>query len=122
MAAYTNGRGERQEGLGNLHAHGELSFAYRGHARYPNSAGTPAAVAELLASLRALPGHEFWADEVTLLDQERVDRSRLLDSARVTDSYLLALAVARGGQLATFDQRLVTDAVIHGAKTLHLIR
>ena len=93
-----------------------------GHARYPNSAGTPTAVAELLASLRALPGHEFWADEVSLLDQERVDRSRLLDSAQVTDSYLLALAVARGGQLATFDQRLVTDAVIHGAKTLHLIR
>jgi toxin-antitoxin system PIN domain toxin len=93
-----------------------------GHARYPNSAGTPAAVAELMASLRALPGHEFWPDEVSVLDQERVDRSRLLDSAQVTDSYLLALAVARGGQLATFDQRLVTDAVIHGAKALHLIR
>ena len=93
-----------------------------GHARYPNSAGTPAAVAELLASLRALPGHEFWPDDVSLLDQERVDRTRLLDSAQVTDSYLLALAVARGGQLATFDQRLVADAVIHGAKALHLIR
>jgi toxin-antitoxin system PIN domain toxin len=93
-----------------------------GHARYPNSAGTPAAVAELLASLRDLPGHEFWPDDVSLLDQERVDRSRLLDSAQVTDSYLLALAVARGGQLATFDQRLVADAVIHGAKALHLIR
>jgi toxin-antitoxin system PIN domain toxin len=93
-----------------------------GHARYPNSAGTPAAVAELLASLRALPGHEFWPDEISFLDQERVDRSRLLDSTQVTDSYLLALAVARGGQLATFDQRLVTDAVIHGTKALHLIR
>jgi hypothetical protein len=88
-----------------------------GHARYPNSAGTPTAVAELLASLRTLPGHEFWPDEVALLDQERVDRSRLLDSSQVNDSYLLA----RGGQLATFDQRLVTDAVIHGAKALHLI-
>ena len=93
-----------------------------GHARYPNSAGTPAAVAELLASLRALPGHEFWPDEVSFLDQERVDRSRLLDSTQVTDSYLLALSVARGGQLATFDQRLVTDAVIHGTTALHLIR
>ena len=93
-----------------------------GHARYPNSAGTPAAVAELLASLRDLPGHEFWPDDVSLLEQERVDRSRLLDSAQVTDSYLLALAVAHGGKLATFDQRLVADAVIHGAKALHLIR
>jgi uncharacterized protein len=93
-----------------------------GYARYPNSAGTPAAVVELLASLRALPGHEFWPEKVSFLDQERFDRSRLLDSAQVTDSYLLALAVAHGGQLATFDQRLVTDAVIHGRSALHLIR
>jgi predicted nucleic acid-binding protein len=31
-----------------------------GHARYLNSPGTPAAVIELMKSLRALPGHEFW--------------------------------------------------------------
>jgi toxin-antitoxin system PIN domain toxin len=93
-----------------------------GHARYPNSPGTPAAVAKLLTALCALPGHEFWSDDITLLDAKRVDGSRLLDSAQVTDSYLLALASAHGGQLATFDQRLVTDAVVNGAKALHLIR
>ena len=93
-----------------------------GHTRYPNSAGTPAAVAKLLTALCALPGHEFWSDDITLLDAKRVDGSRLLDSAQVTDSYLLALARAHGGQLATFDQRLVTDAVVNGAKALHLIR
>jgi len=92
-----------------------------GHARYPNSPGTPAAVAKLLTTLRALPGHEFWSDDITLLDAKRMDSSRLLDSAQVTDSYLLALASAHGGQLATFDQRLVTDAVVNGAKALHLI-
>jgi len=42
--------------------------------------------------------------------------------ARVTASYLLALALERGGKLATFDARLVTDAVINGPKALHLIR
>ena len=93
-----------------------------GHARYPNSPGTPAAVAKLLTTLCALPGREFWLDDITLLDAKRVDGSRLLDSAQVTDSYLLALARAHGGQLATFDQRLVTDAVTNGAKALHLIR
>jgi toxin-antitoxin system PIN domain toxin len=93
-----------------------------GHTRYPNSAGTPAAVAELLASLRALPGYEFWPDTISLLDAARVDSNRLLDSAQVTDSYLLALALERGGKLATFDARLVTDAVIGGPKALHLIR
>jgi uncharacterized protein len=93
-----------------------------GHARYPNSPGTPAVVAELLTALCTLPGHDFWPDDITLLDAGRVDSSRLLDSAQVTDSYLLALARANGGQLATFDQRLVADAVVNGAQALHLIR
>jgi toxin-antitoxin system PIN domain toxin len=92
-----------------------------GHARYPNSPGTPAVVAELLTALCRLPGHDFWPDDITLLDAGRVDGSRLLDSAQVTDSYLLALAKAHGGQLATFDQRLVADAVVNGAQALHLI-
>jgi uncharacterized protein len=93
-----------------------------GHPRYPNSPGSPAAVAHLLASFKALPGHAFWPDDVSLLDGQRVDAARLLDSAQVTDSYLLALARSHGGQLATFDQRLITDAVINGPQSLHLIR
>jgi len=92
-----------------------------GHARYPNSPGTPAAVAQLMAGLRALPGHAFWPDDISLLDAEKLDATRLLSSAQVTDSYLLALACAHGGQLATFDRRLVTDAVHSGARGLHLI-
>jgi uncharacterized protein len=93
-----------------------------GHLRYPNSPGSPAAVAELLFSFRALPGHAFWPDDVSLLDRQNVNTERLLDSAHITDSYLLALARAHSGQLASFDQRLVTEAVTDGARTLHLIR
>jgi uncharacterized protein len=92
-----------------------------GHPRYPNSPGTPAAVAQLMTTLRSLAGHEFWPDDISLLDVARVDASRLLSSAQVTDSYLLALACAHGGQLATFDRRLVTDAVHGGKRGLHLI-
>jgi len=92
-----------------------------GHARYPNSPGTPAAAAELVSILCSLGGHEFWPDDISLLDGQRVDSRRLLDSGQVTDSYLLALAVAHGGQLATFDRHLVADAVIDGQKSLHLI-
>ena len=91
------------------------------HSRYPNSPGTPAAVTPLLIALRGLPGHVFWPDDVTLLDPDRVDATRLLDSSQITDSYLLALADARDGQLATFDRRLVTTAVRRGARRLHLI-
>ena len=92
-----------------------------GHARYPNSPGTPAAVAELMSGLCALPGHVFWPDDISLLDAKKLDASRLLSSAQVTDSYLLALACAHGGKLATFDRRLVVDAVRGGATGLHLI-
>ena len=92
-----------------------------GHARYPNSPGTPAAVLPLLATLRSLSGHAFWPDDISLLDTDRIDATRLLISAQVTDSYLLALACAHGGQLASFDRRLVKDAVRGGTRRLHLI-
>ena len=92
-----------------------------GHPRYPNCPGSPATVAGLLASFRKLPGHVFWPDDISLLDREHVNPVRLLDSAQVTDTYLLALARAHHGQLATFDQRMVTDAVFEGHKALHLI-
>jgi toxin-antitoxin system PIN domain toxin len=92
-----------------------------GHMRYPNSPGTPAAVAELIVGLRALPGHEFWPDDITLFDGHRIQTTRLLDSAQVTDSYLLALAFAHGGKLATFDRRMVTSAVVNGPQAIHLI-
>jgi toxin-antitoxin system PIN domain toxin len=93
-----------------------------GHSSYPNSPGTPAAVVPLMAGLCALDGHQFWPDDISLLDAEKIDTARLLSSGQVTDSYLLALACANNGQLATFDRRLVTDAVRGGKKGLHLIK
>lgn len=92
-----------------------------GHARYPNTPGSPAAVAPLVAQLRQRSGHVFWPDDLSLVDPAWVDASRLLSAGQVTDSYLLALACAHGGQLASFDRRLVTDAVRDGARGLHLI-
>ena len=88
---------------------------------YPNSPGSPSIVARLLVGLKALPGHQFWADDISLTDTMRADARRLLTSAQVTDSYLLALAAAHGGHLATFDRRLVTDAVPNGAEHLRVL-
>ena len=92
-----------------------------GHASYPNSPGNPAAVAPLLRTMRSLDAHVFWSDDISLLDEGRVDSTRLLNSAQTTDSYLLALAQAHGGQLATFDRRLVVTAIHGGAGALCLI-
>ena len=88
---------------------------------FVHGAGTPAEVAQLMKGLRALPGYVFWPDNISLLDTEMIDTERLLSSGQVTDSYLLALACAHKGQLATFDRRLVTNAVRGGAQGLHLI-
>ena len=74
-----------------------------------------------LAALRALPGHVFWADDISLMDPAWVDVDRLLSHGQVTDSSLLALARAHQGQLASFDRRLVVDAVLGGGEALHLI-
>lgn len=92
-----------------------------GNPRYPNTPGSPASVAPVMEGLTALPGHTFWPNDISLLDGRKIAASRLADSAQVTDSYLLALACAHQGQLATFDKRLVTDAVRGGAESLHLI-
>jgi hypothetical protein len=93
-----------------------------GNARYSNSPKTPGAVAEVLSDLRSVPGHIFWPDNISLLNHSKINIKRLLTSAQVTDSYLLALAQAHGGKLATLDQRLVTEAVHDGVKSMRLIR
>ncbi|MBR8043172.1 PIN domain-containing protein [Burkholderia cenocepacia] len=92
-----------------------------GNPRYPNTLGTPAAVAPLVTQLRAHPGHTFWWDDLSLLNPEQVDVSRILATDQVTDTYLLALARVHGGKLATFDRRLVVDAVPDGARHLEII-
>jgi uncharacterized protein len=92
-----------------------------GDKRYSNSAGAPAAVGAILSELLALPGHVFWADDISLFDRQKVDIGRLLSSRQVTDSYLLALACAHKGQLATFDLHLVASAVREVSEGLHLI-
>lgn len=91
------------------------------HPRYGNAVASTAIAAELLAELCSQPGHVFWPGDLCLLDSPLIDRQRLLASGQVTDTWLLALAVQHGGRLATFDKRLVTDAVKGGAAVRHVI-
>ncbi len=92
-----------------------------GHPKYPNSPGPPSAVAQSLTAIRALAGHEFWADKISIAEDEYVNAALLTSHSRVTDSYLLALARAHGGRLASMDRRLAADAVPGGVKALELI-
>jgi len=92
-----------------------------GHPRYPGCPGTPGAIAVLLSQVCTLSGHKFWPDDISLLDDTKIDAARLLSHGQVTDSYLLALAHAHKGKLATLDRRLVTSAVRGGAASLHVV-
>lgn len=86
---------------------------------YANSA--PAAqVAQRLAEAAGDASHEFWPDDVSLLEPGRLDWSRVLGPRQVTNAYLLSLAVVHGGRFVTFD-RGVPLPVVPGAKARHLV-
>ena len=64
--------------------------------------------------------HVFWADDVSLRTEGLVDWGRVFGHGQITDLYLLALAVAHHGALATFDHRIALNAVV-GAEKAHLL-
>lgn len=79
-----------------------------------------AAVAQRLAEATATQYHEFWPDEISVLDPQHFDGARWLTSRQITDAYLLALAVQRGGAFVTLD-RNVDLALVRGAEPRHLV-
>jgi toxin-antitoxin system PIN domain toxin len=92
-----------------------------GHPKYPNSPGPPSVVLPSLSAIRGQAGHVFWPDDLSLADEGHFASELLSSHSRVTDSYLLALAHAHGGRLATLDQKLATDVAHSGTKALELI-
>jgi toxin-antitoxin system PIN domain toxin len=50
------------------------------------------------------PAHQFWADNVPLIDALKMVGARLVGHQQITDAYLLGLAIHKKGKLATLDQ------------------
>ena len=86
---------------------------------YPNALPVQA-VMKRLADACEEDVHEFWSDEVSLLNPNVVDSTRIHGPRQVTDIYLLALAVKQGGRLVTFDTG-VPLAVVRKATPDNLI-
>lgn len=78
-------------------------------------------VSERLAAALATDLHEFWPDDISVLDDKVIDRTRLHGPRQITDCYLLALAVRHHGALATLDRTISRESV-HGATARHLIK
>lgn len=66
-------------------------------------AKSPQEAIDLLRRIVARPGHRFWKDDVAVSNAAEIESTRLLGYRQVTDAHLLALAIRRGGRLATFD-------------------
>ncbi len=59
-------------------------------------------------------GHNFWKDEVSLLDSDLFNSKIIIGHKQLTDVYLLGLAVSHNATIATFD-RSISLATVHNA-------
>ena len=90
------------------------------HPGYPNALPVRA-VMERLAEASASSLHKFWPDDFSLLDTQVANCARIHGPRQITDVYLIALAVRRGGQFVTLDTAVSRDAVIGAAKSHVLV-
>jgi uncharacterized protein len=89
------------------------------HPGYPNCLPVQAVI-ERLAEAASGTLHEFWPDDVSLLDPQVTDTKRIHGPRQLTDVYLLALAVRHGGRFVTFDTSVPLEAVV-GVKKSHML-
>jgi hypothetical protein len=73
-----------------------------------NSAAIPDArsareATALLRRIVELPRHVFWSDDTAAVEDVNQPFARVVGYRQITDAHLLALAMRRGGRLATFD-------------------
>ncbi|MBS1818971.1 MAG: VapC toxin family PIN domain ribonuclease [Acidobacteria bacterium] len=81
---------------------------------------TVAECAQALRTFTQSGDHEFWPDDVSLLDTELINVDVVVGHQQLTHVYLLALAVRRQGRLVTFDRK-VARAAVKGATDAHLV-
>jgi len=89
------------------------------HPSYPNAMPVAAVMARLRDAV-ADSRHEFWPDDLSLLDERVADPTRIHGPRQLTDVYLLALAVRRGGTFVTFDSSVAVGAIKRAEKK-HLV-
>ncbi len=71
--------------------------------KFTTEAVSPSEALNLLHKICAIPGHQFWPDDLSLAEAPPA-LARLAGHRQVTDAYLLALAISHGGILATLDR------------------
>jgi len=67
---------------------------------------TPVNALALLQSNLGHPGHQFWHEDLGLLEAMALVQSKIVRHQQVTDAYLLGLTIHKKGRLATLDRKL----------------
>ena len=75
----------------------------------------------MLHEIRQRGAHSFWSLDLSMLDLPGGIVSRVQGHRQITDAVLLAAAMRRNGQLATFDGRLASLAADEARPFLHVI-
>jgi toxin-antitoxin system PIN domain toxin len=88
----------------------------------PSYRSVEATAADVILHLRTLcssESHHFWHDDLSLIDEAIFRPEAVVSHRQITDIHLLALAIRRGGRLATFDRSIPIKPVV-GAKPASL--
>jgi uncharacterized protein len=87
---------------------------------YPGLSGSVSVAARLLHELKRQKGHEFWADDYSIVDGT-VDLSRSASHRQITDLYLLGLAASRKGRFSSFDRHISAELIQGGAEVYEVV-
>ena len=90
-----------------------------GHLNYPNGPQSADAARSLLVAVCAQPGHQFWADAVSIRSLARYPELPI--SKHLTDYYLLASAIEKRAKLATLDKRIAPSLIAGGENALQVL-
>jgi toxin-antitoxin system PIN domain toxin len=90
-----------------------------GHPEYPGGPGSVEETRRHFSKYIAAPGHQFWPDSISMVDPHAFPT--LPVTRQLTDIYLLALALKKGGRLATFDQGINAHLLPGGRSALMLL-
>jgi hypothetical protein len=74
--------------------------------RFTRDAVSPRHALALLERVAAIEGYEFWPDDLPV--SSAIGGQSIVGHRQVADAYLLALAMARGGRLATLDRGVLS--------------
>jgi len=90
-----------------------------GHSSYKTFPGGSTEARAAMDLLTSNPGHQFWADDLSLRDLNLFPN--LPGSKHLTDLYLLALAVSHEGRFATLDERIDPGLVPGGKQACFIL-